>query len=163
MMRHLAKYTSIALFPLAMLAHEGRANACGGCFHGPPPVSPTEVESVITDHRMAFSISPTQTVLWDQVRYTGNPIEFAWVLPIRPGARVELASNQWLAALDASTETTISGPLPKQCSNGSFVGGGGGGGGCGFGSSTASDFSASPTAAGRSDLDAGFNGSPAVQ
>ena len=99
-MKRIAKFTSISLiFPFAMLAslaHEGRANACGGCFHGPPPVGPTEVESVITDHRMAFSISTKQTVLWDQVRYTGNPVEFAWVLPIRPGARVELASNQWL-------------------------------------------------------------------
>ncbi len=161
--KHTAKYTAISLLPLALLVHEGRANACGGCFHGPPPVSPTEVESVITDHRMAFSISPTQTVLWDQVRYTGNPIEFAWVLPIRPGARVELASNQWLAALDASTETTISGPVPRQCSNGSFAGGGGGGGGgCGFGGSSSADsFSANSGSA--EELDAGFNGSPAVQ
>lgn len=162
--KHTAKYTSISLLPLAVLAHEGRANACGGCFHGPPPISPTEVESVITDHRMAFSISPTQTVLWDQVRYTGNPIEFAWVLPIRPGARVELASNQWLAALDASTETTISGPLPRQCSNGSFAGGGGGGGGgCGFGSSATTPSAASDFGGSGNAVDAGFNGSPAVQ
>ena len=60
------------------------AEACGGCFHGPP--APTETETVITDHRMVFSVSPAQTVLWDQIRYAGNPAEFAWVLPIKPGA-----------------------------------------------------------------------------
>ena len=31
---------------------------------------------------MVFSISKTQTTLWDQFHYTGNPSEFAWVLPV---------------------------------------------------------------------------------
>src|SRR5262249_48579403 len=76
---------------------EKKASACGGCFH--PPTEST----VVTDHRMAFSISPTQTILWDQIRYTGSPSEFAWVLPIHQGARVEISHDEWFAALDAST------------------------------------------------------------
>jgi hypothetical protein len=62
------------------LLDPGRAEACGGCF-----VQPSE-RTVVTDHRMALSISTTQTVLWDQIRYSGDPAEFAWVLPVRAGA-----------------------------------------------------------------------------
>jgi hypothetical protein len=100
---------------------------------------------------MAFSLSPAQTVLWDQIRYTGNPSEFAWVLPVRAGARVELAQDAWLAALEASTQTVIIGPssncgaAPKEDENG-------GSGGCGasFGSesSPSAGFGAGDTLAG---------------
>ncbi len=58
---------------------------------------------------MAFSISPVQTVLWDQIRYTGPTSEFAWVLPVRPGARIELSHDAWFAALEASTQPVITG------------------------------------------------------
>lgn len=84
------------------------ARACGGCFHQENPPGP-EV-SVVTGHRMAFSISPTQTVLWDQVEYTGSPQEFAWVLPVKPGARLELASDSWFEVLDAATTTRVLAP-----------------------------------------------------
>ena len=90
------------------------ARACGGCFH--PPPQPQEVDhSVVTDHRMAFSFSPAQTVLWDQIRYSGSPKDFAWVLPIRQGARIELSHDAWIAALAASTQTVITGPTPPSC------------------------------------------------
>ncbi len=124
----------------ASLVHERDALACGGCFHPPPPQQhPTEVESVVTDHRMVFSISTTQTVLWDQIRYSGNPSEFAWVLPVKPGARIELSHDEWMAALDQATRSQVTGPAPKQCpvtypTYGG--GGGGGGGGCAFGSAS---------------------------
>jgi hypothetical protein len=74
---------------------------------------------VVTDHRMAFSISQTQTVLWDQIRYAGDPKEFAWVLPVHPGATVELSHDEWFAALDASTQPVILEPYRSY-----------GGGGC---------------------------------
>ena len=95
------------------------AHACGGCFH---PAAATE-HTVVTDHRMAFSISPTQTVLWDQIRYSGNPSDFAWVLPVRSGARVELSHDAWFAALDASTQPVVNTPPDTS-------GGGGGTAGC---------------------------------
>jgi hypothetical protein len=112
------------------------ARACGGCFHEPPSGPSQVVATVVTDHRMAFSISPAQTVLWDQIVYSGNPAEFAWVLPVKPGARIELSQDAWIASLDASTQTVITGPTP-------FCGGvapteysGGGGSGCGFGATS---------------------------
>jgi hypothetical protein len=129
-MRHvLAKSLVLGLagFALATVAPRD-ARACGGCFHEPPP-NPTEA-TVVTDHRMAFSLSKDQTVLWDQVKYAGNPSEFVWVLPVHPGTRVELSHDAWLAALDASTQPIIQEPAPQ------YAGFGGGdyvsnGGGCG--------------------------------
>jgi hypothetical protein len=84
------------------------ARACGGCFHeiSPPPPE----RSVVTGHRMAFSISTVQTVLWDQIVYSGNPREFAWVLPVKPGAVIEASRDEWFAALDAATQPVINAP-----------------------------------------------------
>jgi hypothetical protein len=96
-----AALMGVSSFLLASDAH-----ACGGCFH---PIDDPET-TVVTGHRMALSISPTQTVLWDQVEYTGNPAEFAWVLPIKEGATLELGTNAWFEALDAATSTRVIAP-----------------------------------------------------
>jgi hypothetical protein len=111
------------LLAAAALAAGGErpAEACGGCFH--EEIVPAPQRSVVTDHRMAFSISPTQTVLWDQIRYAGDPREFAWVLPVRPGARVELSRDAWFAALDASTQPVIQGPAYSGQGYGCALGG----------------------------------------
>jgi hypothetical protein len=77
------------------------AEACGGCF------TPQSERTVVTDHRMALAISPQQTVLWDQIRYSGDPAEFAWVLPVRAGAKLEISNDEWFTALDASTQPVV--------------------------------------------------------
>jgi hypothetical protein len=127
-----------ALLAAGVLTDTSDAHACGGCFHGPPPASQTV--TVITDHRMVFSISPQQTVLWDQVEYSGAASDFAWVLPVKPGARIELSQDAWIASLDAATQTVIQAPV-NNCGvvQTQDVGGGGGGGfGCGSSSSAGS-------------------------
>ena len=121
-----------ALAPLLVTTD---AAACGGCFH--EPINLQVSASVVTDHRMAFALSPQQTVLWDQIRYSGAPSNFAWVLPVKPGARIEASTDAWLAALDASTQTVIVGPTvscggPPQVERESS-----GGGGCGSSFSSA--------------------------
>ena len=93
------------------------APACGGCF-----IQPSE-NTVVTDHRMAFSISPAQTVLWDQIEYAGNPRDFSWVLPVRAGAVVQLSRDDWFAALDALTRPVITGPTANCGSGGVGCGG----------------------------------------
>jgi MYXO-CTERM domain-containing protein len=114
------------------------ARACGGCFH---PETPTnETPSVVVDHRMAFSISKTQTILWDQVRYAGNPAEFAWVLPVRPGTEVEVGRDEFLNVLDTATAPIVAPPV-VQCYYPPSSRGGGGGGGFGCGTAASSDFS----------------------
>jgi len=55
---------------VAIGAAERPANACGGCFN---IRSAGTESSVVTDHRMAFSVTTRQTVLWDQIKYAGNP------------------------------------------------------------------------------------------
>jgi hypothetical protein len=123
---------------VAFAVAERPARACGGCFNRP---AATET-SVVTDHRMAFSVSTQQTVLWDQIQYSGNPTEFSWVLPVRSGAVVQLSNDEWFAALDAMTRPVITGPV-RNC------GAGGAGIGCG---------SASPLA-----LNAGSGGGESVE
>ncbi len=80
------------------------AQACGGCF------VPATERTVVTDHRMALSISREQTVLWDQIRYSGDPAEFAWVLPVRAGAKIEVANDELFSALDASSQPVVIAP-----------------------------------------------------
>ncbi|MFO0593102.1 MAG: DUF2330 domain-containing protein [Polyangiaceae bacterium] len=113
-MNRLAKMIAVAA-PLAAATflHHGDASACGGCFH--PPTSST----VVSGHRMALSVSMTRTVLWDQIQYQGDPTEFSWVLPIKPGARIEEADPAWFETLDASTDTVVQAP-ELDCSGGAF-------------------------------------------
>ena len=89
-------------------ALEGDANACGGCF------IPTENPTVVTDHRMILSVSPQQSTLYDQIRYSGNPSSFAWVLPISGTVTVGLSADIVFAALDGLTQTQIT-PPPANC------------------------------------------------
>ncbi len=116
----------VAALTGALLASND-ARACGGCFH---PENQPET-TLVTGHRMALSISQAQTVLWDQVQYSGSPSEFAWVLPVKPGAHIELANNAWFEALDAATSTRVV-PPQLNCVQQSFDEGGSSGCGCGF-------------------------------
>ncbi len=137
-MRHLGFASSLVVGLstfAAVLGASRDARACGGCFHA-PPASVTEA-TVVTDHRMAFALSPTQTVLWDQVKYAGNPNDFVWVLPVRPGTRVELSRDPWMAALDASTQPIVKEP-PPVAGYGAYGNDYGGGCGCGLASSDSS-------------------------
>lgn len=101
------------------------AEACGGCFT-PPPTQPNDPGTVVAAHRMVLSVSPQQTILWDQIQYTGAPAEFAWVLPVKPGARVEIGSDAFFDVLDAATQPSVRPPRltcgvlpPGDCSIGS--------------------------------------------
>ncbi len=85
------------------------AHACGGCFHGEPVPGATQ-STVVTGHRMAVSISMDRTVLWDQISYAGDPEEFAWVLPVKAGAKLELANDAFFEALDAATSAAVGSP-----------------------------------------------------
>ncbi len=105
------------------------AQACGGCFH--PEDQTQQASTVVTGHRMALSISTAQTVLWDQVAYAGNPADFAWVLPVKQGARIEVSNDAWFESLEAATTAQVQSPA-LFCGGNGFFGGGGDydGGGC---------------------------------
>lgn len=94
----------------ALLALERPVAACGGCFHEPDPERPT----VVTDHRMVLAVGRGKSTLYDQIRYSGNPREFAWVLPIAGEVEVGLSSDSLFGGLDALSQTEIYGP-PMNC------------------------------------------------
>ncbi|MBX3185731.1 MAG: DUF2330 domain-containing protein [Labilithrix sp.] len=87
---------------------EREAEACGGCF------IPTENPTVVTDHRMILSVSKEQSTLYDQIRYTGEPSSFAWVLPVSGTVEVGLSADIVFASLDGLTATSII-PPPQNC------------------------------------------------
>jgi hypothetical protein len=108
----------LATASLGLLTAPRDAQACGACL-----VPPGE-NTTVTAHRMALSISPEQTVLWDQIQYDGDAEEFAWVLPVKPGAYVQISTDAWFEALDAATTATAFAPSVD-------CGGGVNGPGCG--------------------------------
>ena len=91
---------------LLALAAPRSADACGGgVFY--EQSSPAQV----TGHRVVISMSSTQTVLWDQIQYQGAPESFAWVLPVKKGARLDVATDAWIETLDGGTTKVVSSPL----------------------------------------------------
>jgi hypothetical protein len=89
----------------------GDAQACGGCFHEPSSQNAT----VVTDHRMVFSLSPAQTTLYDQIQYSGSPSSFAWVLPVHGQVSIGLSADLLFQALDQATQTTVLAPPQPTC------------------------------------------------
>ena len=95
-------------FVAAAVMQTNDAAACGGC--AAPVGEPTQV----TGHRMLFSVSKTETTLWDQIEYSGAPSSFAWVLPIKGQVEIGLSSDVLFAQLSDLTVTTIA-PPPLNC------------------------------------------------
>jgi len=125
-MRRLACLTALAT-AATLFGVSDQAEACGGCFIGPSD------NTVVTAHRMAMSISKEHTVLWDQIQYSGDSAEFSWVLPVKPGARIEVAADAWFDVLEASTGVTVGEPVVNCWSGDGWEGGGSSGSGSAFG------------------------------
>ncbi|MDI1450892.1 DUF2330 domain-containing protein [Polyangium sp. 6x1] len=111
-------------------AHD--AAACGGC------VPPQDESTQVTGHRMIFSVSQTETTLWDQIEYSGEPTSFAWILPIKGQVDVGLSSDAVFAVLSERTATSVAAPPlncppPPSCWGGWEGSGSSGAGGAGGG------------------------------
>jgi hypothetical protein len=84
--------------------------ACGGCF------SPPDVVTTVDGHRMVISLSPAETVLWDQIVYSGAPEDFVWVLPVPSElVKIELAEAAFFEQIDAATAPTVTPASPSPC------------------------------------------------
>src|SRR4051812_47477010 len=83
---------------------EREAAACGGCF-----VQQQE-NTQVTGHEMILSISKTQTTLWDQIKYSGNPSSFAWVLPVKGTVELGVSSDALFQNLAVETQVTVESP-----------------------------------------------------
>jgi hypothetical protein len=110
-MRHELLVGGLAAVAAIVVATEGDARACGGCFT--PPAM--QNGSVVTDHRMIFSISEQQTTLYDEIEYSGAPDSFAWVLPIQGQVTVGLSADTLFSAFDNATSVSIVAPPRTVC------------------------------------------------
>ncbi|HEY8090205.1 MAG TPA: DUF2330 domain-containing protein [Polyangiaceae bacterium] len=108
-MRTRSAFFALAALPVLALVAPRDARACGGCF-GPP----TETDDVVTDHRMVLSVSPQQTTLYDEIKYSGSPSSFAWVLPISGQVTIGISADAVFDTLDSLSATTVS-PPPVTC------------------------------------------------
>jgi hypothetical protein len=108
------RYAFLLSIPLAAaaLVYSPDASACGGCF--PPPPPPGQSQSIVTDHRMILSVSRSQTTLYDQIQFQGNPAEFAWVLPISGTVQIGLSSDVVFNTLHTVTQSSVVEP-PRNC------------------------------------------------
>jgi hypothetical protein len=122
------------LVALGVFARPGDADACGACYAN------SSESTLVNDHKMAFSIQKQQTVLWDQITYSGNPQEFAYVIPAKPGTRLEPSNSAWFYALDTSTRPIIMAPQPAYGGYGGY--GDDSSGGCCSSTTSAESFSA---------------------
>jgi hypothetical protein len=120
-LRAVASLAAGAATALAVAAATPRpAEACGGCF------GPTDTVTNVDSHRMVIALSAQKTILWDQIRYSGNPADFVWVLPVpSPETEIALAAGSFFDELDGQTAPLIQGPSPPLCP-GSDVGSSGG-------------------------------------
>ncbi len=126
-LRLLPVLAGLLLAAATLTAAPPRAEACGGCF------TPTDAVTSVDSHRMVIALSTTETILWDQIRYTGDPLDFVWVLPVPSAdARVEVADPAFFDELDAQTAPIIQPARPLMpCSFAASCGGGDGAGASG--------------------------------
>lgn len=57
----------------------------------------------IAEARYALAISAAQTTRWASIEVQKFPGAMAWLVPVRPGARVEEVSDAWFEALELAT------------------------------------------------------------
>ena len=66
--------------------------------------------------RIAVAAADGRTTRWAQVSVVGASQGFVWLVPVRAGARIDLASDAWLDALDAATAPVVLPPTaPDSC------------------------------------------------
>jgi hypothetical protein len=89
---------------LASLAVPATARAMGAIVSSPPGASSA------VGLRFAVAASETQgapSARWASVTVQGSATAFAWIVPARPGALLELSPDAWLEALEAATAPRV--------------------------------------------------------
>ena len=128
-------WIATALGAFALVAPND-AQACAGGFSY-QQASTVEKPVTITGHRMAIKIGRDETILWDQMQFTGQPEEFAWIGPVRAGSQLELSDDAFFQSLESKTSVTVAGPV-RSCYTPPAGGGEEGGGCCSVDGETAS-------------------------
>lgn len=120
--------TRFGLLSLVVVAAPNAAWACGGFFcDGGGPTRTTAINQ--NAERIVFvrDTAANEVSAYIQIRYEGDPVDFAWVVPVVSRPALDVADPGIFDALDQATAPVFIFPGPTG------GGGGGGGGGSGFG------------------------------
>ncbi len=98
----LARSLPLALLLVALRPDEARAMGL--------VVGKGGEHAVLSTARVAVATSAARTTWWGQVTVGGASTGFVWIVPVQPGARIDLASDAWLDALDAATSPVVLAP-----------------------------------------------------
>lgn len=98
-----------------MLLSPLTAAACGGMF-------PADAYTEQSAERLIFAIDPGKVTLYEQIRYTGTPKEFAWVLPVPAVPTVETTSISLFQELDRQTAPRFYQQSAPSCDYGNTAG-----------------------------------------
>lgn len=105
-------FLACGLSALAMTTSAGEARAAGGLFTTMADAATTHV----TEHRVVLSLSDQQTSLWDDLSFTGQPSDFAWVMPVKGSAVVAESAYYLFSALNQSSVVEAWSPyVPCPC------------------------------------------------
>jgi hypothetical protein len=91
----------LAGFLAATALIDGRAQAMGAIATSPPGASS------ITEVHIAVSSTGTRTSRWVSLHVHGSATAFAWIVPVKPDAFVDLASDAWLESLEDATAPRV--------------------------------------------------------
>ena len=92
-----------AALTVGLRPSSAHARACGGCFSAAPADREPDGRHRPPDDPQRSS--QEQSTLYDQIKYSGNPSSFAWVLPISGTVDVGLSADIVFQALDGMTQT----------------------------------------------------------
>lgn len=70
---------------------------------------------------MLVALHASESILWDQIRYSGRPQDFSWVLPVQGDATVELASGAFFDTISQLTAPTVTAPAAVCPGAGRFI------------------------------------------
>ncbi|MGD0523869.1 MAG: DUF2330 domain-containing protein [Polyangiaceae bacterium] len=86
---------------LAAALITGRAGAMGAIVTSPPGASSTN------DVRVVVASTGARTSRWVSLHVHGGATAFAWIVPVKPSAFVDLASDAWLESLEDATAPRV--------------------------------------------------------
>lgn len=93
---------------LCLLCTPLSAAACGGMFSA-------DAYTQQSAERLIFAVNPGQVTLYEQIRYTGSPRDFAWVLPVPSLPTVGTAPLALFQDLDQQTAPRFLLPATPSC------------------------------------------------
>lgn len=91
------RWLSAAAASAIVASAAGDAHATGAVVSSPPGAAQ------VADVHVAIASAAGRTTRWARLRVHGTATAFAWIVPARPGAMLDLASDAWFESLDAAS------------------------------------------------------------